>query len=201
MVPEPASWERGSARRAPVRIDHHGRVNITRLLTIDDVPILAELQAANRDFLAPWEPVRSDEYFTADGQRAVVLTALEGYERGSTLPHVVLDESGRVVGRITLNDIVRGPFQSCSLGYWVAAADNGRGLASEAVRQIKMVAFESLGLHRIQAATLLHNVRSQRVLERNQFVRFGIAPAYLRIAGEWQDHAVYQVVAAPRRSG
>jgi [ribosomal protein S5]-alanine N-acetyltransferase len=56
------------------------------------------------------------------------------------------------------------------------------------------VAFEELGLHRVQAATLLDNVRSQRVLERNGFVRFGVAPTYLNISGRWQDHALYRVV-------
>jgi hypothetical protein len=25
-------------------------------------------------------------------------------------------------------------------------------------------------------------------------IRFGVAPAYLKIAGEWQDHALYQIV-------
>jgi ribosomal-protein-alanine N-acetyltransferase len=45
-----------------------------------------------------------------------------------------------------------------------------------------------------EAATLLDNVRSQRVLERSGFVRFGVAPAYLKIAGRWQDHAMYQIV-------
>jgi ribosomal-protein-alanine N-acetyltransferase len=56
------------------------------------------------------------------------------------------------------------------------------------------VAFEELGLHRVQAETLLLNVRSQRVLERNGFVRFGVAPKYLKIAGEWQDSARYQLL-------
>ncbi len=58
------------------------------------------------------------------------------------------------------------------------------------------MAFDDLGLHRIQAGTLVDNVRSQRVLERNGFVRFGVAPAYLHIAGEWRDHALYQVVSS-----
>jgi len=56
------------------------------------------------------------------------------------------------------------------------------------------VAFDELGLHRIQAGTMLHNIGSQRVLERNGFVRFGVAPEYLNIAGKWQDHALYQVL-------
>ena len=167
---------------------------VTRLVTEDDAPVLAELLRVNRDFLAPWEPIRDDYIYTVEGQRGTIRSALERYGQGITVPSVILDEEGRVAGRITLNDIVRGPFQSCHLGYWLSAAANGRGLASAAVRDIIRVAFEEQGLHRIQAGTLLHNVRSQRVLERNGFVRFGVAPAYLKIAGEWQDHALYQLV-------
>ena len=149
----------------------HGRVSITRLVTPGDAPALAELLRANRGFLSPWTPVRGDDYFTADGQRTAIADALARQEQGSVLPHVILGNSGRVAGCITLSGIVRGPFQSCSLGYWVGAADNGRGLATAAVRDIIGVAFEELRLHRLQAETLLHNVGSQRVLERNRFVR------------------------------
>jgi ribosomal-protein-alanine N-acetyltransferase len=169
-------------------------VNVTRLITLDDAPVLAELLQVNRDFLAPWEPIRGEEFFTVDGQQAVIKNALEQYHQGTTLPHVIVDESARVTGRISLNGIVRGAFQSCSLGYWVGAADNGRGLATAAVREIVRVAFSELGLHRVQAETLLDNVRSQRVLERNGFVRYGLAPEYLKIAGRWQDCFLYQLV-------
>jgi ribosomal-protein-alanine N-acetyltransferase len=174
----------------------HGRVRATRLVTPGDAPALAELVRVNRDFLAPWEPARGEDYFTVGGQRAIIGDGLARYQQGTALPHVILDGTERVVGRITLNGIVRGPFQSCSMGYWVSASDNGRGLATAAVREIIGVAFGDLGLHRIQAETLLHNVRSQRVLEHNGFVRIGVAPAYLNIAGAWQDHILYQVVNA-----
>lgn len=168
-------------------------------MTHDDAPVLAGLLRLNRDFLAPWEPLRPDDYFTDDGQKAVVEAALMLYDQGTSLPHVILDDSDRVVGRITLNGIVRGPFQSCSVGYWVCEAANGRGVATAAVGDVKRIAFEELGLHRIQGETLLHNFRSQRVLERSGFVRFGMAPTYLNIAGEWQDNFMYQVV-SPLRS-
>ncbi|GHJ53603.1 ribosomal-protein-alanine acetyltransferase [Nonomuraea sp. TT08I-71] len=169
-------------------------MKITRLLDAEDAPALADVLRANREFLAPWEPIRSEDYFTADGQHAVIEADLQQYEQGTKLPHVILDDSGRVIGRITLSGIVRGPFQSCAMGYWVSGSHNGRGFATRAVREIVRVAFEDLGLHRVQAETLLHNVRSQRVLERNGFVRFGMAPEYLHIAGRWQDHAMFQVV-------
>ena len=163
-------------------------------MTPDDASVLAELLHVNRDFLAPWEPLRNDDYFTEGGQRMVIDAALEHHVQGSALPHVILDHARRVVGRITLNGIVRGPFQSCSMGYWVSAAVNGRGLATAAVQEIKRAAFEELGLHRIQAETLRHNVGSRLVLERNGFVRIGMAPTYLKIAGQWQDMDMFQVV-------
>jgi ribosomal-protein-alanine N-acetyltransferase len=168
-----------------------GVVTLTRLLTLDDAPALAELLTRDRAFMAPYEPERAEDYYTVDGQRALLTSLLDAHERGVTLPQAIL-EDGRVVGRITLNEIVRGPLQSCSMGYWVNQADNGKGLATDAVRETLAYAFGELGLHRVQAGTLVDNVRSQRVLEHNGFVQFGLAPQYLRIAGRWQDHLLFQ---------
>lgn len=49
-------------------------------------------------------------------------------------------------------------------------------------------------LHRVQAETLLANTRSQRVLQRVGFDRFGEAAAFVQIAGRWQDCAMYQLL-------
>jgi [ribosomal protein S5]-alanine N-acetyltransferase len=63
-----------------------------------------------------------------------------------------------------------------------------------AVREMLHIAFGELGLHRVQAGTMLRNERSQRVLERAGFARYGVAPAYLKIAGRWEDHILYQIL-------
>ncbi|MGW4941642.1 GNAT family N-acetyltransferase [Actinoplanes sp. NPDC004185] len=165
----------------------------TRLIELGDAPALSAAVRDNRDFLAPWEPARDENYFTEAGQREVITILLRGFAEGTSLPHVILD-GRQVVGRITLSGIARGPFQSANLGYWVGAAANGRGLATDAVREIARLAFTGLKLHRIEAGTLLHNAASQKVLARNGFVRFGTAPKYLKIAGEWQDHAMFQLL-------
>src|SRR5262245_24322651 len=149
---------------------------------------------ANREFLAPWEPLRTDEFFTVEHQDSAVADLLEQYKSGTVLPHVIVDDDV-VVGRITLNNIVRGPLQSAKLGSWVAASANGKGVATKAVAAIVPVALGALGLHRIAAATLLHNVGAQRVLERSGFYRIGVAPRYLQIHGRYQDHALYQRLA------
>jgi [ribosomal protein S5]-alanine N-acetyltransferase len=165
-----------------------------RLIALEDAPVLAELVRANRDFLAPWEPARGAEYFTDAGQRAAVAVALAEHERGRGLPCVMLDGDGAVVGRVNISNIVRGAAQSGSLGYWIAQAAGGRGVATAAVSDIVAIAFGELGLHRIQADTLVSNVASQRVLARNGFVQIGLAQRYLRIAGRWQDCILHQLV-------
>jgi ribosomal-protein-alanine N-acetyltransferase len=158
-----------------------------RLVAEEDAEELAELMASNRKFFAPWDAVRPDAFYTAAGQLEAIGAALRSYESGQMMPHVIVQD-GRIVGRMNLNTIVRGAFQSGTLGYYVAEEYNGRGIAGRATGLMVAVGFEELNLHRIEANTLLHNVASQRVLLRNGFERFGTAPKYLRIAGEWQDH-------------
>ena len=173
----------------------------TRALRLDDAAALADLLRTNREFLAPFEPERPEEWFTLAGQRASVAAALAQELAGSVVARVVVDEGGQVAGWIIASGIVRGALRSCALGYWVDEARNGRGLATAAVGEMVDHAFGPLGLHRVQAETLVHNVASQRVLERNGFTRYGLAPGYLQIAGRWQDHALFQVLASDERPG
>lgn len=55
-----------------------------------------------------------------------------------------------------------------------------------------MLAFKELDLHRVQTETLVNNVASQKVLSKTGFTQWGRAPKYLRIAGQWQDHLMFQ---------
>lgn len=162
-----------------------------RPLRGDDAELLAGAYARNREHLAPWDLVRAEEFYTADGQRAEVAKMLEAQHVGTMLP-LVLATSHAVLGRVTLGGITRGPFESAGLGYWIDADFAGRGLMTAAVSAIADIARDELGLHRLQAETLVHNAASQRVLQRAGFERIGFAPRYLRIAGLWQDHELFQ---------
>lgn len=159
-------------------------------LRLEHAPALAEAYARNREHLAPWEPVRADSFYTAAGQEAAVAGVLAGVARGTGLAWLVM-RGEEVVGRVNLNNVVRGVFRSASAGYWVAEQHQGRGLATTAVRFACDQA-RSRGLHRVEAGTLVHNTASQRVLERSGFTQFGRAASYLFIAGAWQDHLLFQ---------
>lgn len=161
-----------------------------RPLRPEDGEELAALYAANRDFLAPFEPARPPEFFTAEGQRERLQRQLEG----ETHPFVILDGDA-IAGTINLFNIVRESLQSGTIGYWVDGARNGRGLATGAVGEIVRYAFDELGLHRVDAATLVDNVTSQRVLEKNDFDRIGLARKFLRIDDDWRDFFLFQRIA------
>jgi ribosomal-protein-alanine N-acetyltransferase len=157
---------------------------IIRRLTLEDAGELAAVLAENREFLAGSSPTSAEGFFTVEGQRARL-------ESGGSERFAILD-GGRIAGTVSISNIVHDPLQSATLGYWVAKPVNGRGLATSAVREVVDIAFEELGLHRLEAATLVDNAPSQRVLEKNGFERIGLARSYLQIAGEWRDHLLFQ---------
>jgi len=70
----------------------------------------------------------------------------------------------------------------------------------DAVATLLPVAFGGMRLHRIEAATMLNNAASIRVLELCSFEREGLARAYLKINGRWEDHLLYARVAGPPAS-
>jgi len=162
-----------------------------RPLETADAEDLAALVARNRDFMAPFDPVHDERYFTVDGQRERLEALARDRGGDRKYGYAILDD-GAVAGTVFVSNVVRGAFHSANIGYSVDQARNGRGLATAAVAAIAREAFGALGLHRLEAGTLVDNVRSQRVLERNAFTRIGLAPRYLRIAGEWRDHILFQ---------
>lgn len=164
-----------------------------------DAGALAALAVSQREHLAPWEPARADSWFTEAGQRESLEQAEADRAADRSYSFVITDGADGVLGRLTLASVVRGAGQFCSIGYWVVREETGHGVATAAVGQALAIAFTDLGLHRVQAETLPHNHASRRVLERHGFQRYGLAPQYLKIAGAWQDHELWQIL-APTRS-
>ncbi|PNI07543.1 GNAT family N-acetyltransferase [Arthrobacter sp. AFG7.2] len=178
-----------------------------RPLTEGDAGALAEAYQRNRGHLAPWEPHRDDSFFTPEHQLELIRGKRALHAAGSELPWIVVEQkddaagtpgSGtggeHVVGAVTLTGIVRGPFLSANLGYWVDHGLTRQGIGTAAVRFAAGYARDGLGLHRIQAATLLHNKPSRQILQRAGFQEIGVAPKYLQIAGQWQDHLLHQLI-------
>ncbi|KHD74193.1 GNAT family N-acetyltransferase [Actinoplanes utahensis] len=156
----------------------------------DDAPALAATLLRNRDHLLPFEGHRPDSFWTADGQRDR-LRMLLGAQADGKMAGGMLARDGEIVGYISLNMLTPAPVCGANLGYWVDAAEHGRGLATAAVAGMLRIA-EDLGLHRIEAGTSPANIPSQRVLLKNGFEQFGTARGHYYVDGRWQDSHLYE---------
>ena len=150
----------------------------TRLLLrpgwAEDAPALAQAIADEtivRNLAsAPWPfGLRDAEAFLA-APRDPILPSLLIFERTGAEP--------QLAGACGLGRRASGQVE---LGYWIARAHWGRGLATEAGRQLVEIA-RTLGLARLEASHFLDNPASGRVLEKLGFQSTGIIAPRLSCA-------------------
>ncbi len=153
------------------------------------------LRDASRTFLTPWEPLWPADDLTRTAFRRRLRRQEEEIERDETYPFFIFRaDDEQLLGGLTLGQIRRGVAQTGTLGYWMGEDFAGKGYMSRAVRAVCRYGFSTLQLHRIEAACLLHNEASRRVLESCGFKQEGHARAYLRINGQWQDHILFALL-------
>jgi len=169
---------------------------VLRAPTMGDYPAWASLRNESRAFLAPWEPVwPADELTRSAFRRRLRRYGRESRDDTGYGFFVFRAEDDTLVGGLSLAYVRRGVTQSCSLGYWMGERFAGRGTMTAAVTAVVPFVFGTLRLNRVEAACLPHNVASIRLLEKVGFRREGYARRYLCIAGEWQDHLLFGLVA------
>ncbi|WP_293935150.1 ribosomal protein S5-alanine N-acetyltransferase [Iodobacter sp.] len=155
----------------------------------------AGFQQQNRPHLAPWDPLRDEEFFTAFAWQLRLENARLQYQQGSAIHWALLDKSsGEMLGQCSFSNIVQGPFMACHLGYSLAASAEGKGLMFEALSTAIEHLFSTWDLHRIMANHIPSNLRSAQLLQRLGFEKEGYARSYLKIAGQWQDHVLNSLI-------
>jgi len=172
---------------------------VLELMAPSHAAMLAEFFRRNEAHLRPWDPPRPRRISNPGYWEAEAARAVEDFQAGGVARWVVLlrDNMDSIVARANYTQIVRGPFQSCMLGYAIDREFEGRGLMREALQVTLKHTFEILRLHRVQANYLPENHRSARLLERLEFRVEGMARDYLFINGAWRDH-VLAALTTPR---
>jgi len=170
---------------------------VVRHARLSDVPGVVRYLRENRRFLEPWEPLRSEPYFTETFWRIRLPQDLREYEQDRALRLFLFprEAPGEVAGAANFTNIVRGTFQACYLGYALAEKYVGRGFMTEALQAALEHVFGVMRLHRVMANHLPENHRSAAVLRRLGFLVEGVARDYLLIAGRWRDHVLTSRIA------
>ncbi|MET9348960.1 GNAT family N-acetyltransferase [Streptomyces termitum] len=139
-------------------------------IRLDHAPALLAFERENRAFFAARVPDRGDAYFAEFAARHREL--VEAQEAGEIHFHLLVDPAGAVLGRVNLVDVdpVAG---TAELGYRLAEAATGRGLATSGVREVARLAREEYGLRRLTAVVSHGNDASRAVLVRAGFGAVG----------------------------
>jgi ribosomal-protein-alanine N-acetyltransferase len=159
---------------------------------MSDYPDWAALREASRAFLTPWEPTWPPDDLTRSSFRRRIKRYAEDQRGDLAYPYFVFRRADNaLVGGLTLANVRRGCAQTGNLGYWIGAIHARQGYMTAAVSCFVPFAFQTLRLHRIEAACIPANSASIRLLEKTGFRREGFAREYLCINGAWQDHLLF----------
>lgn len=150
-----------------------------RVSDAEDMYAYAQQEPVSR--YLTWTPhpnlKHTKEYLTYIGQR---------YRTGDFYDWaIVLKEDGHMIGTcgFTAFDFSS---DSAEIGYVLNPVYQGRGLATEAVKEVLRFGFETLSLHRMEAKFIKENSRSLRLMERVGMTFEGYAREALKIKGEYR---------------
>jgi ribosomal-protein-alanine N-acetyltransferase len=161
-----------------------------------DVAAVLAYYRDNLEHLRPWSPRWPPDLLTPQFWRDQVVRRQAESAAGIAYATFLFqrEDDRRVIGNLSLTQIVRGAAEYCALGYGLAADAQGHGYMVEAVRGAVGFAFRELGLHRVHASYIPYNRRSGMVLRRAGFRVEGYARDYLRIDGRWEDHVMTSAI-------
>lgn len=104
---------------------------------------------------------------TEEASRAYLDLNLEQWRRhGYGIWVLRTPDDGAFAGRAGLRNVEWDGVEEVELAYALVADLHGRGLATEASREILRIAFDEVGLDDVVAFTAVDNLRSRRVMEK-----------------------------------
>ena len=169
-----------------------GEKTFLRSPIMNDFGAWASLRQDSRNFLEKWEPSWSADEFSRVSFRYRLNVYEERVRNDEGFVYFIFDSAtSELVGGLTLSHLRRGVSQSATLGYWVGEKFARRGFMTDAIRVIMSQAQPRFSLHRIEAACLPQNVASHGLLLKCGFEQEGYAKAYVKIAGQWEDHLLF----------
>lgn len=166
-----------------------------RLINVSDAKLLSKYYKDNVEHFKKWEPEREKDYHSISNWKRRLRAIVSDQIKGKAALFIALDVNGdNIIAHCALTNIILGAFQACTMGYGVAKKYEGKGVMIQTCNKAIEYAFDTLGLNRIMANYMPHNVRSASLLKKMGFTIEGKAKNYLKIDGVWQDHVLTSLV-------
>lgn len=106
---------------------------------------------------------------------------------------ITLKGQDRVIGSCGFLNIVPQHYRS-ETGFELSKEYWGKGIANEAFEVVLKYGFEQMNLQRIQALIEPANLSSQKLVERNGFIKEGLLRKYEFTCGKFDDLLMYSLL-------
>jgi ribosomal-protein-alanine N-acetyltransferase len=160
-----------------------------RLIRMRDWKLIEAIQLENRDWFRKWEATNPDGPANFD-YRAMVRNSIRQLNEESAIP-LVIEYRGKLVGQLTVSNILHGSVSSAFIGYWISPDSAGKGITPIAVAMACDYMFQVANLHRIEIDIRPENTASLRVVEKLGFRFEGTKKGFIHINNAWCDHSVF----------
>jgi RimJ/RimL family protein N-acetyltransferase len=164
-----------------------------RPLLADDADALHAAVRASLPTLSQWLPWATQDYDLARSE-AWIAHCSAAREAGTEHHFGVFDaDNDALIGGVGLNHRIPA-HRSAHLGYWVADAARGRGVAVAAARQAARFGFDVLGLQRIAILVQPENRASLRVAVKLGAVCEGVTRHAIVVADRPHDAVLFSLL-------
>lgn len=147
-----------------------------------------QIVCREREYLSQWLawPIHANgEAFF----KSFITSALHDYAEGKSMTCAMLYR-GEVVGNISFNSINQDT-KTVEIGYWLSQGFQGNGIASRCVTGLIAIAFDEMGMEKVQICAAIDNRPSRRLCERLGFVLEGEVGNAENLNGRIVGHAIY----------
>lgn len=166
---------------------------ILTLLDEKSADKVLEFLIDNREDFTKYEGIKKEIYFSKVYQEYVLKNEYEASLKRGYLRYYIFEKTNpdKVIGTVSYGHVNSYPYCSAVLGYKMAMSAKNKGYGTEAVIAANEIAYEYLGLHRLEAFVMEDNFSSIRLLEKAGFLREGKCIQKLNVNGEWKDHLLF----------
>ncbi|MUJ38133.1 GNAT family N-acetyltransferase [Aliivibrio fischeri] len=135
-----------------------------------------------------WPPHADSEAFF----HSFITKSLLDYAEGKSMVCGMIYQ-GELVGNISFNSINQN-LKTAEIGYWLNEDFQGKGIITRCVAKLIELAFNELGLNKIQISAAVGNQSSRAVCERLGMTLEGIITSSENLNGRIIDHAIYGLI-------
>jgi ribosomal-protein-serine acetyltransferase len=159
-----------------------------RQYEMSDAGMIFDLVSRNRDYLRPWLPW-VDLTHSVEDVRAFIARAQKQLDTNHG-PHCGIWVDDVMTGNIGCHPF-DWPNRNCSIGYWIDAGGQRKGLVTRCCASLLDYLFDDVGLHRVEIRCGTGNTRSCAIPQRLGFTREGVCFQAEWVGDRWVDLVVW----------